>query len=75
MPRILLLIVLLWLLYVVGKRFITKVKSKDAKSDSTAKEEKIVACSQCGVHIPESESRLIGNAVVCNNPDCQKDAS
>ncbi len=74
MPRILLLIVLVWLLYIVGKRFIAKIKTKQSNNANTSAEEKIVACSQCGVHIPESESQLIGDKVICNNPNCDKQA-
>jgi len=74
MPRILLLIILIWLLYVVGKQFIAKIKSGESRNSEELEVEKVVACSQCGIHIPESESRLIGNAVVCNNPNCQKQA-
>ncbi len=74
MPRILLLIVLVWLLYMVGKRFIAKVQTKKPNHENTSAEEKIVACSQCGIHIPENESQLIGDEVICNNPNCNKQA-
>lgn len=70
MPRILLLIVLVWIVYVVLKRFIANAKSNDRATKTTAHTEKFVACSQCGLHIPESESRMIDNLTYCNNPKC-----
>ncbi len=74
MPRILLLIILGWLLYVVSKRFIAKIKPNEPTKTDDPEAEKVVACSQCGVHIPENESRLIGDVTVCNNPSCQEQA-
>ena len=72
MPRILLLIILLWILYVVLKRFIASAKQKQTSSKETGHTEKIVACSQCGLHVPESESHMIKSKVFCNNPDCNQ---
>lgn len=70
MPRILLLIILIYLLYIVIKHFIVKINPSDTMAESKTKEEKIVACSQCGLHIPENESHLVNNAIVCNHPSC-----
>lgn len=70
MPRILLLIVLIWVLYVVIKRFIANAQSTRAPSNSNVQSEKFVICSQCHCHIPESDTRIRDNVVYCSNPEC-----
>lgn len=70
MARILMLIALVWLLYVVIKRVIATPKTGDSTQHVHKTEEKIVQCSQCGMHVPESESLVKKNQVICNNPDC-----
>ncbi len=74
MTRVLLLILLGWLLYVVIKRIIASSKFKNSVSESDAAnpkaEESIVQCSQCGLHVPESDSHIKDNQVVCTNPEC-----
>jgi uncharacterized protein len=72
MPRILLLIILIWILYVVIKRFIAKTTSDNTSETKTSHTEKVVACHQCGLHVPESESLTINGKVYCNNPACYK---
>lgn len=71
MPRILLLILLVWVLYLIVKRVISNltINQSTQKKD---KNEKMVLCSQCGCHIPLSESVIVDNQVICNNPDCNK---
>ena len=69
MPRILLLIVLVWILYLIIKRVVTSAK-QEKSSTQKSKNEKIVLCSQCGCHVPISESLIKNNQVICNNPDC-----
>ncbi len=71
MLRILLLIIFFWILYLVLQRFMKFISTNDTTIDKTLSSEKIVACNHCGLHIPESEAHTIGNAVYCNNPDCQ----
>ncbi|MGQ0441891.1 MAG: PP0621 family protein [Methylophilaceae bacterium] len=76
MARILLLIVLIWILYHVFKRIIAGAESRAKMSEtSTNKDidnpEKIVLCSQCGLHIPENESHVMSGLIYCNNPNCQ----
>ena len=74
MTRVLLLILLVWLLYVVIKRIITKSQLKNPMSESGAEkfkaDERIVQCSQCGLHVPESDCHIKDNQLVCNNPEC-----
>lgn len=72
MARILLLIILIWIVYVVVKRFIAKASSNNTPTTKTSHTEKIVACHQCGLHVPESESRMINGETYCNNPACYK---
>jgi uncharacterized protein len=71
MLRILLLLILIWILYAVLKRFIKFVAYRNTTTDKPLSSEKIVACHHCGLHIPESETNTIDDAVYCNNPDCQ----
>lgn len=72
MARVLLLILLGWILYVVIKRIIATRDTPAVKNARTAEKppESIVQCSQCGLHVPESESHLTNNVVTCNNPEC-----
>jgi uncharacterized protein len=70
MLRILLLIILIGVLYVVLKRFIKFVASRNASTDKLLSSEKIVACKHCGLHVPESETHHVDGAIYCNNPDC-----
>lgn len=69
MPRILLLIILIWLLYHVLKRFIASASQSAAKAQSKP-DEKIVQCTQCGLRVPESESVIQNELLVCNNAQC-----
>lgn len=69
MLRILILIVLVWILVVVLKRFIASITDNKTKTPPSSAE-KIVACKQCGLHIPENETQTIDGVVYCNNPDC-----
>lgn len=70
MPRILLLIMLIWIVYVVVKRFIAKSSFNKNSATERAQTEKIVACHQCGLHVPESESRTINGDTYCHNSAC-----
>jgi hypothetical protein len=69
MARILFLIILFWLLFQVIKRFIAS--TNQAPTDTKTKsDEKIVQCSQCGLHVPENESHIKNDLIICNNPSC-----
>jgi formylmethanofuran dehydrogenase subunit E len=77
MPRILILIVLGWILYVIIKRIFVKAKdanknAQDAEKAEKKTDEKILQCTQCGCHVPESETRLVDEKIICNNPECNK---
>lgn len=72
MARVLLLIALVWLLYIVIKRAFLSHSSSNSTQQNVKPEEKMVQCSACGMHVPESESTTKNNLIVCNNPDCNK---
>ena len=71
MARVLLFIVLVWILYVVIKRILAKNNTED-NSHSEKPAESIVQCAKCGLHVPESESHISNNLVICNNPKCNR---
>jgi formylmethanofuran dehydrogenase subunit E len=71
MARILILIILVWILYQIVKRLIASNQSESA----TKPVESFVQCAQCGCHVPLSESQMINNKIICNNPECIKNES
>jgi formylmethanofuran dehydrogenase subunit E len=67
MARILILIILGWILYQIVKRLIA-----NTTPETTSKpEENFVQCVRCGCHVPTSESKMLDNKIICNNPECQ----
>ena len=72
MVRVLLLIMLVWLVYIVVKRAFSAPNLDNSTQNSQKIEEKIVQCTLCGLHVPESESLIQDNKVICNSPDCVK---
>ena len=77
MARILILIVLAWILYQIIKRFIANAKVQDSEQTSQqpapeSLEQKIVECTQCGCHVPESDTKVVNEQIICNNPQCNK---
>lgn len=73
MARILLLIILIMLLYVIGKRFLVFLNAKAQQDQATKiKDENIVQCTRCGTHIPESESMLQDEKIVCKQQPCKQ---
>ncbi|OYY49882.1 MAG: hypothetical protein B7X95_00090 [Methylophilaceae bacterium 17-44-8] len=73
MARILFLILLIVLLYVIGKRFLAFLNAKNQQDNSgtSVKDEHIVQCTLCGTHIPESESALVDAKIVCKHQPCK----
>ena len=72
MARILLLIILIVLLYVIGKRFLAFLNAKAQQDQAVkVKDENIVQCALCGTHIPESESTLLDQKIVCKQQPCK----
>ncbi len=73
MTRVLILIVLAWILYQIIKRLIAYVKAQDATQNTDKHpDEKMLQCTQCGCHVPESDTKVINDNIVCNNPECNK---
>ncbi|MGV3582739.1 MAG: PP0621 family protein [Methylophilus sp.] len=71
MVRILLLILLVWLIFWIGKRFIAFLNENPAKETLTSNE-KMVKCANCDTYIPESESMTIDNRIICKHQPCKK---
>ena len=78
MARILILIVLGWILYLIIKRVLANTKKAQESAKNTEKDpvnntdEKILQCTQCGCHVPESDTKLINEKIICTNPECSK---
>jgi formylmethanofuran dehydrogenase subunit E len=71
MARILILIILAWILYKIVKRLLA-----NTNTEATSKpDENFVQCTRCGCHVPASESQMIDDKIVCNNPECIKNES
>jgi formylmethanofuran dehydrogenase subunit E len=76
MPRILILIVLGWILYQIIKRVIANAKTHNPAENQDKKvDEKMLQCTQCGCHVPESDTKLVNEKILCNNPKCSKTKS
>jgi formylmethanofuran dehydrogenase subunit E len=71
MVRILLLILLVWLVFKVGKRFITFLKENPPQEMPTHNE-KMVKCAKCDTYIPESESMTVDTQIICKRQPCKK---
>ncbi|MEO7742881.1 MAG: PP0621 family protein, partial [Usitatibacter sp.] len=70
--RILFLLVIVFLLYLLLRRFF-RSQTKDAPPPAATqvKGEDMVACARCGVNLPRSDVREEAGRLVCqNNPHC-----
>ena len=64
MLKLLLLVIGLFVVYWILKGYRRKV---DRTADEpAAKDEDMVRCAQCGVHLPRSDSLTVGNASYCS---------
>lgn len=72
MSRILLLIVFVWILYVLLKRFFAFIQSNQTPSNKSVLADNMVACHRCGLHVPENEAVMIDGNAYCNHPDCHQ---
>lgn len=68
MLRILILIILVWLLYQIIKRIIANANARNNPEQKA--EQKMVQCTQCGCHVPQNESQIKNDKIICNNPEC-----
>jgi aspartate carbamoyltransferase regulatory subunit len=71
MVRILLLLVLIGLVYLIIRQFLS---DNTAKKAPKGKIDQFVKCSQCECHTPEAEAEVNGNLLTCNNPECIENA-
>ena len=72
MTRILILIVLGFIVFKLVKHLLANSDAKPiAKKPKPIAEEKMIQCSNCGCHVPISESISKNNQLICNNPECQ----
>ena len=72
MARILILIVLAWILYQIIKRVLANINAQNSTQKPEGKlDENILQCAQCGCHVPETDSQMINEQIVCSNPECQ----
>ncbi|MGZ5038514.1 MAG: PP0621 family protein [Usitatibacter sp.] len=70
MGRIVLLLIIGFVVYLALRGFFRAQTRGDAAAPRV-KEEDIVACARCGVHLPRSEARNDNGALVCrDNPRC-----
>lgn len=74
MARILILIILVWLLYLIIKRVAASASARNNPEQKAEQkpEVNIVQCAQCGCHVPQNESQIKNDKIICNNPECQK---
>ena len=45
---------------------------QNQQSNTNQSDLKIVQCSRCGLHVPETESHLNNDQVICNNSQCNE---
>ena len=62
MAKILLLAIAVWLLYAVVKRYLNGMAASEQAAE---KSEDMVQCAHCGVHLPKSDSLLVGDRHFC----------
>jgi hypothetical protein len=68
--RIVLLVVIAFAVYLVLRGF-SRARTRGDEAAPRVKEEDVVACARCGVHLPRSEARSDNGALVCrDNPRC-----
>ncbi len=63
--RLLALTLLIWVAYLVLKRFLRKVRQPTAKLPLKNRVTRVLRCQRCGVHIPEHEAIHKDGKVYC----------
>lgn len=72
MARIVLLFVIGFVVYLALRGFLRSQARGDEHRDRTVKDEDMVACARCGVHLPRSEARTEAGIFYCqDNPRCR----
>jgi formylmethanofuran dehydrogenase subunit E len=68
--RIILLLIIAFAVYLAFRGFF-RAQTGDDGAVPRVKEEDMVACARCGVHLPRSDARSDNGALVCrDNPRC-----
>lgn len=67
--RLIIILIGLWLILSIVKRALAKRRKPSADKPAVAK---MVACSHCGTHIPESEAVSDGNRHYCSEEHRRK---
>ena len=72
MAKIFLLAIAIWLVITILKRYLKNIEASSASADGSNKldpekseSEDMVQCAYCGVHLPTSDSFLVGNQYYC----------
>ncbi|PWB54307.1 MAG: hypothetical protein C3F18_06855 [Nitrosomonadales bacterium] len=65
MIKILLLVLGVWLIYTLLKKYGRSVEKDEAAAPPSPVEEDMVRCEQCGVHLPRSEAILSRGEFFC----------
>ncbi|HEY4713654.1 MAG TPA: PP0621 family protein [Aquirhabdus sp.] len=71
MAKIFLLVIAIWLVIVVLKRYLKNldtppiISAKPKAGSEKSESETMVQCAHCGVHLPTSDSFLVGNQYYC----------
>ncbi len=71
MGRIVLLLIIGFAVYLAFRGFFRAQTRGDDSAVPRVKEEDMVACARCGVHLPRSDARSEGGLFYCrDNPRC-----
>lgn len=76
MLKLLLLVVIVWLVYSLLKKYSRSVAGDEGSEPSaSASPEDMVRCAHCGVHLPRSEAILSHDEFFCCEAHCSKHPS
>jgi len=68
MAKIFLLAIAIWLVITILRRYLKNIEASAEFIDrplEKSESEKMVQCAHCGVHLPSSDSFLVGNQYYC----------
>jgi uncharacterized protein len=68
MSRLIFFLAIIIVVYLLLKSF----RRQAAKDDLTTQSEEMVRCAQCGVHLPKSESIMVGGNFFCSDEHRRK---
>ncbi|MEZ0232521.1 MAG: PP0621 family protein [Methylophilaceae bacterium] len=64
MGKILFIVIALWLIFTILKRYFNNVNSSEDKQASKRSED-MVQCHRCGIHMPKSDSLVVNDQYYC----------